>query len=447
MEFELSLAGFRGFASAASVPIRPITLLIGENNSGKTSVLAAIKFVYDFLSGREEPSFNNPPFQLGTFEQIAHHRGGRAGRAKEVRITARKIVSPKNEDGAPTLKPLKVELLVALRGSESSTEISRVEFRAARRSIRLSRTGESTQWEVSTNLQNYIDVTPGFPIPMRLSLDEARLLRLFMRDFLMFRRGPSRTDLSESQVEEVNDAIGALSRYIQPFFSDFDTHIEATSAIRTKPLRTYTPGTDLQDSEGSHVPFDIAKLARRRNKEEWLKLSEQLNKFGRESDMFHEIDVKSFGQTASDPFQIVFSSLGPRRNIVDLGYGTSQVLPIIYTSAKGSAYGSTFLIQQPEVHLHPKAQAALAQFFVDAFKAKSQNFILETHSDFIVDRIRAEIARGSIAKGDVSLLFLQRRRLENSITEVKLNDHGEPVDPPRGYRTFFLDEQLRTLGI
>lgn len=248
-------------------------------------------------------------------------------------------------------------------------------------------------------------------------------------------------------MEEVNDAIGALSRYIQPFFSDFDTHIEATSAIRTKPLRTYTPGTDLQDSEGSHVPFDIAKLARRRNKEEWLKLSEQLNKFGRESDMFHEIDVKSFGQTASDPFQIVFSSLGPRRNIVDLGYGTSQVLPIIYTSAKGSAYGSTFLIQQPEVHLHPKAQAALAQFFVDAFKAKSQNFILETHSDFIVDRIRAEIARGSIAKGDVSLLFLQRRRLENSITEVKLNDHGEPVDPPRGYRTFFLDEQLRTLGI
>jgi len=105
------------------------------------------------------------------------------------------------------------------------------------------------------------------------------------------------------------------------------------------------------------------------------------------------------------------------------------------------------LIQQPEVHLHPKAQAALGQFFVDANLQKQQSFVLETHSDFIVDRVRLSIANGSIKKEDVAILFFERQRLENKIHVIRLDTDGEPMNPPRTYRDFFLGEQMKILGL
>jgi predicted ATPase len=224
--------------------------------------------------------------------------------------------------------------------------------------------------------------------------------------------------------------------------------IEATSAIRTRPQRTYTPGIEQEDGEGSHVPYEIAKLFRNRSqkKEAWSTLKDTIDEFGRKSGMFSEISIKSFGRNASDPFQIQFSLGGPKMNLVDLGYGTSQILPILYAIATGER-GGYFLIQQPEVHLHPQAQAALGQFIVDSQHKTGINFIVETHSDFIVDRVRTSIANKLIKKDEVSLLFFERDRLENKITEIELDEFGEPIDPPESYREFFIAEEMRILGL
>ena len=95
MEFELGFSDFRGFHQQTPVPIRPITILVGENSSGKSSFLAGLKYVRDFFQMSGEPSFNGDPFQLGTFEQIAHNRGGRAGRAREFKIRMIKAIYEK----------------------------------------------------------------------------------------------------------------------------------------------------------------------------------------------------------------------------------------------------------------------------------------------------------------------------------------------------------------
>ena len=73
--------------------------------------------------------------------------------------------------------------------------------------------------------------------------------------------------------------------------------------------------------------------------------------------------------------------------------------------------------------------------------------MLETHSDFIVDRVRNAVASGLINKNDVSILFFQRQRLENSIRVIEIDDDGNPINPPPAYRAFFLDEQLKMLGV
>ena len=73
------LEDFRCFAGRHEVPLRPLTLLVGENSTGKTSFLAAVRAI--FLLWREgKADFNYAPFQLGTFNEIANFRGGKSGR-------------------------------------------------------------------------------------------------------------------------------------------------------------------------------------------------------------------------------------------------------------------------------------------------------------------------------------------------------------------------------
>jgi len=245
---------------------------------------------------------------------------------------------------------------------------------------------------------------------------------------------------------EVLDGLHRMTHLAQQSGRHLAESVVATSPIRTEPQRTYTPTGATVDGEGSHVPFEIAKMYRSRNKNAWYQLKEKLESFGKESQMFRQIDVKSFGHTTDDPFQLQFSFDGPKMNLVDLGYGTSQVLPIVFHIAQ-SKRRTRFLIQQPEVHLHAKAQASLGQFFVESYIEKRSSFVIETHSDFIIDRFRLAVREGKISPEDISILFFQRKRLEDEIDHIELDKNGEPVDPPDAYRTFFIDEQMKILVI
>lgn len=73
MNFEIGFESFRGFRNQTSIPIRPITLLVGENGSGKSSLLAAVKYVHGVIGGKFHASLDDGAFQLGTFGEIAHN--------------------------------------------------------------------------------------------------------------------------------------------------------------------------------------------------------------------------------------------------------------------------------------------------------------------------------------------------------------------------------------
>jgi predicted ATPase len=92
-------------------------------------------------------------------------------------------------------------------------------------------------------------------------------------------------------------------------------------------------------------------------------LKSALKEFGSRSGLFEQIEVIRKGNKESDPFQIGVKSGGPTFNLVDVGYGVSQVLPILVDTLERSTGDEVFLLQQPEVHLHPRAQAELGSFF------------------------------------------------------------------------------------
>jgi predicted ATPase len=106
------------------------------------------------------------------------------------------------------------------------------------------------------------------------------------------------------------------------------------------------------------------------------------------------------------------------------------------------------LVQQPEVHLHPQAQAALGSFLATSAGTGAARYVVETHSDYIVDRVAMAIRdpKHPLAPNDVSLLFFEAEESGVRVHTLKFSETGDVVDPPPGYRRFFLDEQARYLG-
>jgi predicted ATPase len=139
-------------------------------------------------------------------------------------------------------------------------------------------------------------------------------------------------------------------------------------------------------------------------------------------------------------------------NLVDVGYGVSQVLPVLVDIALADK-DSTLLLQQPEVHLHPRAQAQLGTYFVRAVEL-GVNLVVETHSDQILDRVRMEVrdaARGKKKKGiqpeQVLILYFERTDEGVKVHPITIGKDGGLVGVPEGYRDFFLREEARFLGV
>jgi predicted ATPase len=198
----------------------------------------------------------------------------------------------------------------------------------------------------------------------------------------------------------------------------------------------------------------------RGSKNKWDSLHDDLVGFGRESGLFTDIRVKRHGRQMSDPFQLqVKVRTGPHANVLDVGYGVSRSLPILVDvmtapESDGKKHGRggdgrdgrSFLIQQPEVHLHPRGQAELANVFIEAFRKRGHRFLIETHSDYIVDRVRISVRKGSLKPDDVSILYFEPTGNAVTIHNLTLDEHGNLRDAPAGYRDFFVKETDRLPG-
>ena len=118
----------------------------------------------------------------------------------------------------------------------------------------------------------------------------------------------------------------------------------------------------------------------------------------------------------------------------DVGIGISQVLPIVITAFSENA--KTIMIEQPELHLHPRIQGDLADLFIEtALKGPQQNtYILETHSEHIIRRLMRRVREGVISESDVSILYVDRSDDGSIISHLRLDSEGDFLDEwPNGF--------------
>ena len=183
----------------------------------------------------------------------------------------------------------------------------------------------------------------------------------------------------------------------------------------------------------------------------WKSLHDHLVKFGQDSGLLTDIKVKRHGKQMNDPFQLqVKVRSGSHANIMDVGYGVSQSLPILVDVLErfNPRRKCAFLLQQPEVHLHPRGQAELASLFVQACKQSGNQFLIETHSDYIIDRVRISVRKGLLEPDDVSILYFEPEPKSSAVAihNMTLDEHGNLLGMPKGYRDFFSKETDELLG-
>ena len=436
----LVLSNVRCFQDEQRGQLRPITLLVGENSTGKTTFLACYSILHQVFSRPiidGSLDFNAQPFTMGSFRDIVRSRRGTRGRIDEFTIGL--AVNP-----ASTLPPYTLSATFHEQGSEPAIYSLRFQFPG------------NSFLELQSSENGIVYRIPGSDI----EIDHPFHLVFFILDLAANEKPdpPYQFPTLQPIVSYIRDLYASrddrpkrllsLPRLPEPI---------PVAPLRSRPERSYNPVREKASPEGDHVPMLMMRLSRT-DVSHWTSLHDDLVSFGRRSGLFSDIKVKRHGRQISDPFQLkVKIRTGPHANIVDVGYGVSQSLPIlvdVLATEDSSRPGGRrrhsnerlFLLQQPEVHLHPRGQAELTNVFINTFTTNGSRFMIETHSDFIIDRVRISVRKKILKPDDVSILYFEPTGNAVTIHNMALDAHGNLQGAPAGYRDFFVRETDQLLG-
>lgn len=404
------MENIRCFAGEHRIPVKPLTLLVGENSTGKTTFLAMLSIVLNSDILPYTPRLNDAPYNLGNFSTVATSRGEETGYFPTIKIgyflpEGQAVATYTNNGGQAVMSA------VSLNTNGGDLDI-------------------------------VFDTLNSKPVcNIRVTYDNRETVEQFS-GYQIPSWGFSLTDLyRELDIK--------LRPPVEPLFKIFDildvfrfVHpTKSIAPIRIKPQRTYDEVTREFSPDGDDVPFVLQDVLNNPQKRELLE------RFGNEAGLFSSLDLKMLQGGLGEPRQIAVTNIGQTTPVylVDVGYGVSQVLPVLIQSIL-TAPETMLLLQQPEVHLHPRAQAALGTLFVDLVATNKNQFVVETHSDYILDRVRQEVAKGKIAADDVGILYFERQGYEAKVYPIDLDENGNILNAPPTYRDFFLREEMNLLS-
>lgn len=431
----LYLDNFRGF-SDAYIPISDVTFLVGENSTGKTSILSVCRFLAShrmWLQGE----FSSDDLGLGHFKDLvsvhasdtSYFRVGLIERHERLDRGPEGIhaflFTFSEKAGVPEV----AKFTHASEGEEYTVRFStrRIAYR-----VREAQTTSSVEEFLASTFKRWTEehrreFSGLRKLAERKGVPDARsLIDIFFR--------VAAASKSSTRKQQRGFAI--------PTFGN--GQVVWLAPIRTKPHRTYDEFRLDFSPEGGHTPYLIRKLLK--SKAEAAKFKAFIQRVGTQSGLFESVTVKNYGRSATSPFELDIVLSQKALSVSNVGYGVSQSLPV-FVELFAQPRNSFYAIQQPEVHLHPRAQASIGDVIHELAVAEGKTFMIETHSDYMLERFRLCL-RSSTKKANASILFFERHAKGNRMHHLPISSDGDlPGNQPRAYRDFFIREQLKVLGL
>ncbi len=250
-------------------------------------------------------------------------------------------------------------------------------------------------------------------------------------------RGKSKAYAPERSIALPSEAIQLLSND-GPMAEDISLAIRRElgsisylGPLRRKPERDYVwnktkPGELGIDGAGV-INAIFASALLRSNGDDAVKIIQEVSGWLSRMGIAERIEVKQLGH--STRYEVVVHKDGVVANLRDVGIGISQVLPVL-TLAFFAPAGSTVLLEEPEIHLHPLAQSVLAELFVEISRARQIQFIVETHSEHLFRRMQTLVAREALTTNDCRLYFVEREGADAKLKPLTLDAYGRVSEWP-----------------
>ena len=395
----LRLQNFKSWEDTGEIALKPITGFFGPNSSGKTSLFQALLLM---KQTDESPDrgiglhFGDEKtlVDLGDFESVVHkHETERTLKFSLGWKSKGEFAIPDNYGGGSVASGdesgLEMEVGETSSGSGKTLALEEILYRIADgRQFGLRRTSDDMTYMLS---------------PVGLTFDSTIGFRHPSSRFHHFPYWVAKDPQTEDFFFELGYGLTRLLRslyYLGP--------------LRANPHRIYAWSGAQPRDMGRTGEFVVdAMLAFRQQRDgvivnpsgDLVAIDEYVAGWLRSLGLIHDFRVEALAE-GRRVFEVKVqkSVSSPEVLLADVGFGVSQILPVL-TLCFYIPLESTVILDHPDIHLHPSAQAGLADVFIDAWKKHRVQILFESHSEHLLRRLQRRIAEEEIGQDDVSLFF------------------------------------------
>jgi predicted ATPase len=417
----ISVSGFKSIADEQSIEVRPLTILAGANSSGKSSIMQPLLLLKQTLEASYDPGalrLDGPNVKFTSADQflsrVAHNKytdvftisievGDKASLPTYFSLTTYFRKQPD--------KPIEVQRSIFIRGGDKK------EFHAGMSSAEIKSVVNSGWIKFPFIEDSDVLVTPE---------------RFFLGySFVQHREGDNRSEMG----------------YISGF--ELEPYIRQTihvTGLRGNLERTYIVAAVGKMFPGTFENYAASIIAKWQadNDGNLEGLSQDLSELGLTS----RISARTLNETQIElqvarlP-QVTKGKMNDMVNVVDVGSGVSHTLPVV-VALREAKPGQLVYVEQPELHLHPRAQTAMAKVLADA-AARGVHVVAETHSALLILGIQTLVAEGKLAPELVKLHWFERKDGVTKIRSADLDETGSFGDWPEDFADVELEAQSRYL--
>ena len=428
--YQIRWQNYRRFKDTGWITLRPISILIGPNNSGKTSVISPLLLLTQTITSEDGDTplvSRGSLVDVGNYRDYVHLHDTSSDVFFGLRFHYHERTKRLKRLG--TYPPGAIELTFGSGEELQQTTLKKYElFDIFMRSYI-----ERTQRQNQT-----FSLSGAVSAKTMLKAERAALRRSDPVNFLFsptstisaFKRDDDTARNSDRFSKEFSHYLRAIG-YAYSSIRSLVGYLSYIGPLRDRPRRYYQIAAEAARTVGPRGE-NAPHLFRQHQQE----LQAEVNSWVQRFEFGKSLMCKGLTE---DFFKLCFVNGKEQTNIADAGFGASQVLPLII-QALVAPKDSLTIAEQPEIHLNPRLQSTLGDLF--AHMANSGHRVLvETHSEHLLLRLRTLVATGIISEKDVAIYFVEKTDDQSVIREVPIESNGNIRRDqwPKG----FFDDALR----